>query len=397
MRFLFYSHDGLGLGHTRRNLALAAALTEASPGSAVIVATGSSEVEELGVPPGVEVLRLPALRKLANGNYGSRRLALRGSKVREVRAAVLRATVESFQPSVLIADKHPLGVKGELRPALDAQRAVGGRAALGMRDILDRPAVAIREWAADGLQLEIEHYYDRILVYGSEQLLDFVGEYELSPTLAERTRFCGYVVHPSANGNGSANGRLPSPRRPVVLGTAGGGEDGYAMLRAFIEAAHGTSWEAGLVCGPRCTVREKDSLARLASHGSVRTGRFVRNLSDWFPKVDALVCMGGYNTLTEAVAMGTPTVCVPRVSPRSEQLIRARAFAGRGLLRFVRPDGLDPTRLRAEVAAVLAGPPRAVLAERARANLGLSGARVAARHLLELAQAAPAQPLAAAL
>ena len=33
-RFLFYSHDGLGLGHTRRNLAIAAALTEISRMSA---------------------------------------------------------------------------------------------------------------------------------------------------------------------------------------------------------------------------------------------------------------------------------------------------------------------------------------------------------------------------
>ena len=28
MRFLFYSHDGLGLGHTRRHLAIAKALTQ---------------------------------------------------------------------------------------------------------------------------------------------------------------------------------------------------------------------------------------------------------------------------------------------------------------------------------------------------------------------------------
>jgi hypothetical protein len=32
-RFLLYSHDALGLGHVRRNLVIAAALVERSPGS----------------------------------------------------------------------------------------------------------------------------------------------------------------------------------------------------------------------------------------------------------------------------------------------------------------------------------------------------------------------------
>ena len=31
LRFLFYSHDGMGLGHTRRNLAIAAALGRRPP------------------------------------------------------------------------------------------------------------------------------------------------------------------------------------------------------------------------------------------------------------------------------------------------------------------------------------------------------------------------------
>ena len=53
----------------------------------------------------------------------------------------------------------------------------------------------------------------------------------------------------------------------------------------------------------------------------------VPALTRWLDRVDALVCMGGYNTMAEAVSRGTPTVCVPRTRPRVEQLIRARAFA----------------------------------------------------------------------
>src|SRR6266496_4151944 len=48
-RFLFYSHDGFGLGHTRRHLAVARALTELAPDSSVLLATGSDVVSRLGL------------------------------------------------------------------------------------------------------------------------------------------------------------------------------------------------------------------------------------------------------------------------------------------------------------------------------------------------------------
>jgi predicted glycosyltransferase len=104
------------------------------------------------------------------------------------------------------------------------------------------------------------------------------------------------------------------------------------------------------------------------------------------------VCMGGYNTLAEAVSRGTRTVCVPRVVPRTEQLIRAKAFARLGLLRYVHPDELTPDRLRAEVDGVL-GRSREELAETARTRLGFDGAARAAEHLHELyRQVKPSEP-----
>jgi predicted glycosyltransferase len=110
---------------------------------------------------------------------------------------------------------------------------------------------------------------------------------------------------------------------------------------------------------------------------------FLPDLAEHLPDVDALVCMGGYNTLAEAMAAGVPTVCVPRASPRLEQLIRARRFRELGLLALVEPSELSPQRLRGEVARALQRP-RGQVAARARAALPLGGARVAAAELLAL-------------
>jgi predicted glycosyltransferase len=117
----------------------------------------------------------------------------------------------------------------------------------------------------------------------------------------------------------------------------------------------------------------------------------VPHLSALFGSLDALVCMGGYNTLVEATALGVPTVCVPRVTPRTEQLIRAEAFARLGLLRVCRPEVLNPQTLGDHIAVALNSSPQD-LKTRAHTALNFDGAQQAAKHLLALAtESAPAE------
>jgi predicted glycosyltransferase len=386
-RFIFYSHDGCGLGHLRRNLAIAAAVTEEAPEASVVLLTGCIELGAQGLAPNVEIVSLPALRKLGNGCYGARRLPITSAGLRLLRAGLISAAVESFRPDVLLIDKHPMGVRGELRPALAALPTWGGRAALGMRDILDDPATVREEWWNDGALEFAEAHCDRVLIYGNPDVFDFVGEYGLPPSLAARARHCGYVVHPDA----ARRLTLAStpPHRPRVLATAGGGEDGRRVLEAFARAAGAAEWDGVMVAGPQSSPDDRGELCRLAAETGVEFHASVGDLPDWLPRVDALVSMGGYNTLSEALSLGTPTVCVPRAHPRTEQLIRARAFDGLELLRLIEPDRLSPELVRAEVTALLALDRREV-ARRAHATLGFGGARAAATELLELATSAPA-------
>jgi hypothetical protein len=67
-RFLFYSHDGLGLGRIRRNLAIARALTDAAAHASIVLATSAEYADTLGLAANVDLLRLPSLRKLSNGH-----------------------------------------------------------------------------------------------------------------------------------------------------------------------------------------------------------------------------------------------------------------------------------------------------------------------------------------
>jgi predicted glycosyltransferase len=386
-RFIFYSHDGFGLGHFRRNLVLALALADLCPEASILLACGADGLDTFSVPPGVDLLRLPGLRKLDNGRYAGRRLSVEASELVSLRAGLLASAVQYFHPHVLLADKHPVGINEELLPALRLMHRTGGRAAVGLRDVLDDPDTAVEEWHAAGLGGRVAEFHDLVLVYGSRDVLDPISPGLLPPGTDARVRFCGYVV---SRLPASSSAPLDMPidhARPLVLASVGGGEDGLPLLDAFIDASRGAAWRGVVVAGPQMEAARWAQLEARAGGANVFAYRSVHQVQRWFPYANALVCMGGYNSLLEAVSSGTPTICVPRTLPRREQLIRARAFAARGLLHVVEPEALTGPRLALAIENAL-GTPRAVMAQRARAVLDLDGSRRAAGLLLDLAEGA---------
>lgn len=388
MRFLFYSHDGLGLGHTRRNLAIASALTALEPRASVLLAVGADYVSRHRLPPRVDILKLPGLRKITNGHYSARHLCIPVEEIRGLRAAMLLTAVKSFAPAVALVDKHPFGAGGEFRDGLRVLKELGGKAVLGLRDILDEPARVLEEWRPYHMQQRIADFYDAILVYGHRAVFDPLAAYEFPESVESRTHFCGYVANlENPEDVDEVNGTIP-PRehrtRPLVLATAGGGEDGYVLLENFIRAAATAPWQGLVVAGPMAPEGQRHALKRLAAEHRVAFLTFVQHLSGLFGSVDALVCMGGYNTVGEAVSKGVPVVCVPRVEPRSEQWLRATAFERLGLLRVVQPHALSAASLRGAVGTALTQPHDRLL-ERVREHLSFGGARQAAGRLCALA------------
>ena len=385
MRFIFYSHDGFGLGHTSRNLAIARALTELAPRAAVLMATGSDDITRLGVPDRVEILKLPGLRKVANEDYTARYLGVSGSDVRHLRAKLLASAVESFQPDVLLVDKHPFGAGGELKDALKALHRSGGRAVLGLRDILDEPETVRAEWAPHQLPDTIPAHYDSVLVYGQREIFDLAQAYAFPAELRARTHYCGYVIPPRPVEPTLSTPTPETNDRPLVLSTVGGGEDGYELLETFLAALADTPWHGVAVTGPLMAGAQHSTLEVLAHSHGVELHTFVPQLDRWFARAGAVVCMGGYNTVAQTLAAGAPVICVPRTEPRREQLVRAEAFAQRGLLRLVRPEELSIVRLRQEITAALAES-RDALRAHIRGVAEFEGAEFAAHHLLAVAR-----------
>ncbi|HET6550509.1 MAG TPA: glycosyltransferase [Solirubrobacter sp.] len=370
-RVALYSHDAQGLGHVQRNLAIAAALASTTPAPDVLLFSGAEEAAALARPAPCDVVTLPALRKRLDGSYAPRHLSGGLAELVAVRSAVLASTLDTFAPDLLIVDKLPGGAFGELEPALERLRG-RTRIVLGLRDVLDDPATTRREWREQRFASTIERWYDAIWVYGDPRVFDPVAEYGL----AGRPTFTGYLAH----GRGSA----PAAGAPVVLGLVGGGQDGRALAECFAATRFPAGHRGVLVTGPQMPAADRARIGRIApGRADLVVHEFVPDVARWIAGAAAVVSMGGYNTVCELLASATPGLVVPRIRPRTEQLIRARRLAARGAL-----DCLDPAEV--SPGALAAWLRRAVARERRpRAGLDLDGlCRVRALAAPEVAHAA---------
>lgn len=346
-RVLLYSHDTVGLGHIRRVTAIARSIADRDPDCSILILSGSPLADAHALPPNVDIIKLPAVRKVRNTRYEARRLGITRDSVLQLRAALIRSTVEEFQPQHFIVDKVPLGVHGELTGALEAAVALGCRITLSLRDILDEPEEVIRSWNEEGAWDAIRTYYERVLIWGSEDVYDAVREYRFPPDIAAKVEYCGYI----AVGTDASQPPVRKAEKQLALATVGGGEDGFQLLNAFIRSLQWTKrrFASVVLMGPDLAEDRRRELRRLVNtcDKPVFAVDFTRHVDRLIDAADVVVTMGGYNTLCEILSRGRRAIVVPRVHPRKEQLVRARRFSDLGLLRMIHPDELAPESLAA--------------------------------------------------
>ena len=88
---------------------------------------------------------------------------------------------------------------------------------------------------------------------------------------------------------------------------------------------------------------------------------------------DAVVSMGGYNTVCEIISQKKPLLILPRTVPREEQAIRARVLSREGYCDYLDQRDITPSRLRERILSLL-GEQRILLHE--NVFLPLYGARL---------------------
>lgn len=358
LKVFLYSHDSVGLGHLRRNLAIAGEIAATFPRSSILIVTGSPCATQFQLPANTDLIKIPSISKNEQGKYITQSFSGSLESTLKFRSDILLEAFRSFEPTMVIMDHQVVGLKGEALPMLREAKRKGVLSIYGSRDIKDSPEAVKRLWGAADNRWALNECYDRICVYGMQDVFDPRIAYAPLLDKVKKIDFTGYIV-PSLN---KPVKKPVAGQRKKVLVTFGGGSDGAHRAQRYLEAlaTKPVLWNSHIITGPlmdgdiKRSIREQAK--RIQPVGSVKVQRFHGNIPALLRQADAVVSMAGYNSCAEILQSGVPAVLLPRSFPRKEQLIRATLMAERGWVTVLPEESPDPQKLLNAIETALTSP-----------------------------------------
>jgi len=349
-RVLIYSHDTFGLGHLRRCREIAHSMVAHRKDVSVLILSGSPIIGSFDFRSRVDFVRVPGVIKKRNGEYSSLNLHLALEQTLAMRASIIHHTADVFAPHLFLVDKEPLGLRGEVRETLEMLHGRGTSLILGLRDVLDEPALLAPEWERKNALPALRDLYDDIWVYGLPQICDPLADIDIPPSVARKVSYTGYLRRNTPAEPPHVT--MAGFDEPYLLVTAGGGGDGEGLVDwvlAAYEQERFLPWPALVVFGPFMQPSvQADFVKRIDRLDRVRALTFDANFEWLMARAAAVAAMGGYNTFCEILSFDKRALLVPRTRPRLEQFIRTARAEELGLVRMLVDEGegrRDPARM----------------------------------------------------
>jgi predicted glycosyltransferase len=364
--FLFSSHDRFGLSQVRRNAKVASAIRAIDPGAPIVFVTGVAGRFGWLDRTDVHVIRSTPMARSPFDHAESPGVTL--DEAIAERSRTFAHAVQRHDPDVVVVDRHPFGIFGELREGLELARSRGARIVLGLRDMLDDSATVAEELHGTRWAGAADAYHEA-LVYGERHLCDHEREYELPI----RPSYSGWLVDPAR----------PRRREARLLAiAAGGGSDGEAICRLGLEVLSlQPRWTATFAAGPYGGEEALSQSTAQSPDGPGVITTTVDGSTRLFARASGALLEAAYNSTYEALAAGLRPIFPLRGSARREESIRATRLVALGIADAF-PEGVVP----GDVARLLDRPRLLPAAALRNAGITLDGAPRAARHLLDRAR-----------
>jgi predicted glycosyltransferase len=281
----------------------------------------------------------------------------------QIRKEVLKAALLNFNPDLFLVDNFPLGANGELLESLQMLKDNGCKSILGLRDILDAPEVVKKEWKKKKIYEVLKNFYEKIFIYGMQEIFDAIELYEMDQELAKKTTFTGFLTHISdvkSKQELGVNGKL-------VLANGGGGGDAFPLFDTLIKIIpHFKEITFLLIFGPLMGKEDKETLQKRGKGlQNLQFLNYLPNLSSYFKSADALITMCGYNSAAEIVSTSAKALVIPRTwrfgehqkkgetSEEKEQILRAESLANGGYIELLYHKNLNEFSLKQALEKVL--------------------------------------------
>ena len=366
----FYVQHLLGIGHLRRAAVIARALRRQSLG--VVFASGGVPVHDLDLA-GAELVQLPPAYA-ADSTFSAIHDEA-GKPIDDAwRARRRQQLLDEFdrrRPGLLLLEMFPFGRRQfafELEPLMSRARRRGIPVLISLRDILVAKSKASR--VAETVTL-VNRLADGVLVHGDPALVRLEATFPAAAELRPPILYTGYVVD------------VPAPAKaaegPEILVSAGGGAVGLPLLSAVLDAMPKTAAASApwrLISGPNLAESAFQALAsRLPANA--RLERFRPDFPALMAAARLSISQAGYNTVMDILCTGVRALVLPfGEGGESEQTMRARLLAERGLLSLLEPPFEAAALARAIDATLARERPTA-------ARIDLGGAGTTARLIAE--------------
>ena len=349
-RILMYSQDSYGLGHLRRATNLANALVGERPDLSVLLVVDSPVAPFFDLQERIDFVKLPTVVKVGAGVFRPGSLLTSYGLVKAMRSTLNRDVVARFHPDLVLVDHMPGGANRDLVPALRLIRALNysTRVVLGVRDIIDDPAVTCAVWQREGFYDTLRRFYDSVLIYGSQDVFATAAKYQIDGVVPGEVRYCGYVCNMDpVKDSQQVRDKLEIGDEPIIVVMAGGGADAFRLMETYLKALPLVDMRTAtvMVTGPFMPEEQRKTLRDRARELGVQVRTSVSDSLSHLNAADLVVSMAGYNTVSEILRFRKRAILVPRPGPSLEQRMRARIFSERGLVTAIDPQDLSAPRL----------------------------------------------------
>jgi predicted glycosyltransferase len=352
LRLLFYCQHSLGMGHLIRSFALAEGLANDFD---VVFLNGGPLPQGQKPPEGVELINLPPLGFDAEMQLLSRDDRHSVSQAQQLRREIMRKTLYSTSPEILLIELFPFGRKkfaGELIELLEEARTLDNPPAVvcSLRDILVQRNQHHDELAC----YRANRYFDAILLHSDDRFARLEESFHPQSPLKVPVHYTGFVTRRREE---APDHDLHRTARIVV--SAGGGLVGEALLRTAIEAYKFLSVpdkpEMRVIGGPFIPEQSWQSLIELAEkQQGITLVRSVPDLGTELRTTAASISQCGYNTAMDILRSHVPALVVPfNGEKQDEQMNRARRLERLGALRVLEQERCNPPAMAQEIESLL--------------------------------------------
>jgi predicted glycosyltransferase len=319
-----------GVGHLARCSAIARGLRAISH---VTMFSGGPPVENYELPSGVDFIQLPAVRwaRTADSIPVPVDPQYSAAEIDSLRSDRLVESYRLRKPKVVVIEYFPFAPK-RFGATLD-------RLLEEIRNERVRPIVVCsiraypRTWETDvdaaWINEKLRKNFDCVLHHADPELfpLSSLGSYIEAALSGIPVTQTGFVRRPISRfaGNRPVNG--------LLLTVGGGGAIGANLLERWINCAKAGSRELfpiNVVCGPLMDPENRKRL-RAYENDDITVHDWVENIDQLMSASRAVVCLGGYNTLVEALSLNKAVLSFPN-KVLGDQAFQAKALCSQGML-----------------------------------------------------------------